>query len=82
MLRASPRRREKKVPTASNADVRANGRVFFQQSADTFWSSLQYLLASVWEVQVGWLRFKVQTDPAEASKAIIEELHQRAGDIR
>ena len=34
------------------------------------------------EVLVGWLRFKLQTYRAEASKATVEEMHQRAVDTR
>ena len=53
-----------------------------EQSADNFPSTFQHLLASVWKEPVGWLRFKLQTDPADASKATIEEMHQRAVDTR
>ena len=41
----------------------------------------KFCFVSVWEALVGWLRFKLQTDPAEASKAIAE-MHQRAVDTR
>ena len=42
---------------------------------------VKILLVSIWEALVGWLRFKSQTDPVEASKAIAE-MHQRAVDTR
>ena len=58
----------RKVLTACNADVRA---ILFKICLRVFW-----------EVPVGSFLFKLETDPAEASKAIIEATHQRAVDTR
>ena len=62
-----------KVVIACDA-VLANGRGFRSKNQQTTSRVLfKILLASIWEALVVWLRFKLQTDPAEASKAIAEE---------